>query len=495
MDRHAVVHFQRNRRVGSPALLLALAILFFTLPLPVSASESSPALDRLKPATADSASSYGGIVIDEATTASMTELLGKPLSTKGQSYVWIGSDGCRQLGLKMVRAKYTEDSVLTQMTLDLREPLLRAEAVEKLALGAPAETRTAKDLTLELFLPANLAFGIHGDQIVRLFLFGGSTPGMRANLRGAAPGNSLPKTAEDVAPPTPAELDEALRQATGLGQIEYAGQLLALGARAAVADQRGRTSLHHAASAGSTALIPMLAFAWAQQARAATEQDAPALVSMNPFLDQQDNDGATALLLACFESKFETAQALLRLGADPNLGNKQGQRPLHLAALNDQLSLAEALLLAQADVFLRNQRGYTPRDLATDDGVRQLLTQAAARAGVDPEEARVREVMETFLRASREGDAAGMKAVAAAALQNRLPDSAEKVDVAWKIEHIAFGPATATVRCRLSAPDGQPEGKNTTCVFQLKYGDSLWRITEIKILIESAGTSVKGTAP
>ena len=483
--------------MGASLSGLLVATLLLNLGASVLADEASPAaLELLKPAQGESGCSYAGMVIDQATKASMTEVLGKPISDKESSCIWIGGDGCRRVGLKMVRAKYTEDGVLSQMTLDLREPVSRDDAVEKLGLGEPVETRTGKDLTIELFLPANLALGMHGDRVIRLYLFGRHTPGMQAKAGPAAAGNRLPETVEEVEPPTQEELDEELRQAADLGQIERAGQLLAAGARVAGADERGRTSLHHAANAGSAALIPMLAFAWAQQTRSGNSQEASAVVSLNPFLDRQDNEGATALLLACFERELEAARALLRLGADPNLGDKEGRRPLHLAALNDQLNLVETLLLAQADVFGRNGRGCTPGDLATDESIRRLLSQAASRAGNDPEEGNVREVVESFLRASREGDAAGMKAFAVPSLQKRLPDPAEKDDVVWTIGRITFGPATATVQCRLAAPGGQPEGKETTCVFRLKYGEGRWRIADIRILTESAdSSSVKGDRP
>jgi hypothetical protein len=448
----------------------------------------------LKAASADSGSSYGGIVVDTATETSMRSVLGEPISAKERCCVWIGTDGCRQLALKMVRAKFTEDGALSHVTLDVQQPFARAEAVETLKLGEPVDARDSKSLTIELFLPANLALGVHGEQVIRVYLFGSRTPGMQKKVVAPAPDEDPPGIVQEIAPPTQEELDEALRLAASLGDAQRMGQLLAAGASSTVTDERGWTALHHAAFAGSAATIPALVFASAQQDKPAPDADPRALASFNQYLDKQDNDGATAIHLACLGPHFEAAQTLLRMGANPNLGDKHGRRPLHLAAMEGEVKLVEALLLAQADVYLRNCRGCTALDLATGEEIRRLLEQAATRSGADPEEAKVKQLVDRFLQATRDGDAAGMKSCADAALQKKLPDPAPKDDIKWTVRSVEFRPATAAVKCSLTASAGPAEARPVLGVFRLRFVDGAWRISDIEIQAESADPPTQGEA-
>jgi hypothetical protein len=110
-----------------------------------------------------------------------------------------------------------------------------------------------------------------------------------------------------------------------------------------------------------------------------------------------------------------------------------------------ELAFVEGLLLAQADLYLRNRRGSTPLDLATDEDIRRLLDQTAFRAGTDPEEVKVKDVVTAFLNAAREGNAEQMKALVVPSLREKLPDRAERAKVSWTVTGVKFGPGEATV--------------------------------------------------
>ena len=469
-----------NCRFGLPVVASCLVFCWISGDLRGGAAEPVGSLGLLGPADATTGSSYGEIVVDKATEASLRAILGSPVVDKDRVCVWIGSDGCRQLGLKMVRASFAEDGVLSHATVDLREPISRAEALKALALGDPVKVRSGKALKFELFVPANLALGVQGDRVIRLCLFGRRTFEMTTKASPALPPAAEQPPSEEM-PATPEDLNALLHRAVQLGDATRVGQLVAAGASVLATDTQGWTALHHAAFSGQAAVIPALVIGSVQHAAPNAEPNDSGLSPFSAVLDQRAQDGATAFHLACVGQHVDAAQVLLRLGANPNVGDGEGRRPLHWAALNSELDLAQALLLARADVYSRTRRGYIPLDLATDDPVRQLLTQAAARAGADPEEAQVRATIAAFLQAAHDGDAAKMKSWVVPELQEKLSDRAEMDRIQWTIESVELASGAAVVRCPLTSPDGPAELRRALVVFRLSYLEQGWRISEIEL--------------
>jgi ankyrin repeat protein len=446
------------------------------------AAEEPIALELLKPATADSAASYGEIAVDTATEASMRELLGEPISAKDRSCIWIGTEGCRTLGLKMVRANYTEDGVLSHVTLDVQKPFARSEAVESLGLGEPVEVRQSKNVTIELFLPANLALGVHGDRVIRLYLFGGHTPGMEVREPALSPEEQeevLELLKRKAAAATQDEKDDALREAALVGNTRGVTRFLAAGASPMTTDAQGETALHHAAYHGRDAIIASLVFGASQPMNEDSVDGEQEASSFNALLDKQDNGGATALHLACLGRRIDAAKTLLRMGADPNVSDSDGKRPLHIAVLAGNVDLVEALLLARADIYLRTIRGCSALDLATDKEIRLLLVQTASRVGDDPARAKVRQVVESYLKATCEGDIDKMKSCVLPAVRKSMPDRIEKDKIQWSVKAIGFEPGTAHVRCEVTPPAGLSESLPT--LFYLRYAAGNWRIADVAI--------------
>jgi ankyrin repeat protein len=81
-----------------------------------------------------------------------------------------------------------------------------------------------------------------------------------------------------------------------------------------------------------------------------------------------DVDGTTPLAWAVYNDDLQSAQRLLRAGANPKLANRYGVTPLSLAATNRNAQMAEALLKAGADANAKLPGGIT-------------ILMAAARAG------------------------------------------------------------------------------------------------------------------
>jgi uncharacterized protein len=72
-----------------------------------------------------------------------------------------------------------------------------------------------------------------------------------------------------------------------------------------------------------------------------------------------DADGTTPLAWAVYNDDLQTAQRLLRAGANPKLANRYGVTPLSLAATNRNAAMAEALLKAGADPNAKLPSGTT----------------------------------------------------------------------------------------------------------------------------------------
>jgi uncharacterized protein len=66
-------------------------------------------------------------------------------------------------------------------------------------------------------------------------------------------------------------------------------------------------------------------------------------------MNAPDADGTTPLAWAVYNDDLQSAQRLLRAGANPNAANRYGVTPLSLAATNRNAALAKALLDAGAD--------------------------------------------------------------------------------------------------------------------------------------------------
>jgi len=82
------------------------------------------------------------------------------------------------------------------------------------------------------------------------------------------------------------------------------------------------------------------------------------------YLDEQDNNGQTALHLAAEYGNNIFIDIILKKGGNPNLKDNNGQTPLHIAASNGYLSCLTLLLNGGADPSLTDNDGLLPLHLA-----------------------------------------------------------------------------------------------------------------------------------
>ena len=113
-------------------------------------------------------------------------------------------------------------------------------------------------------------------------------------------------------------------------------------------------SLLIASSAGASDLQLVDAVRYQRPAEAAE------LISQRVDVNVAQPDGTTALQWAAYHDDLETAELLLRAGAEPDSANDYGMTPVMLAARNGSGAMLETLLEGGADSNLPLPTGQTP---------------------------------------------------------------------------------------------------------------------------------------
>ena len=172
--------------------------------------------------------------------------------------------------------------------------------------------------------------------------------------------------------------------------------LLGAGAVASYRDHNGASSLHHAASKATDVEIFKVLISAGLSIRERNCYGAPplvtaasqgnvygirALLDYGATLNEQDDDGDTTLMNACFYRDHESIQYLLDRGADHTLFNHTGRTILHYVASSgdlETLNILRAANLARIDPQIINKEGKTAFQLAQErqskpDGFIQLF--------------------------------------------------------------------------------------------------------------------------
>ena len=198
-----------------------------------------------------------------------------------------------------------------------------------------------------------------------------------------------------------------LALAAARGEVAIVKALLAAGADPAVADERGQTALDRAVIGSHVEVVQLLApppsaapppneensgeapardprpllLAAHAKASAATFD---ALLAGGWSVDDADEDGATALMVAAAKDYDAIVAYLLDRGADASVKDAAGRTAAHRAARTGALDvLATLLRRAPTLVAARDVRGLTPLHHAAAGG-RSMAIEALVAAGADP---------------------------------------------------------------------------------------------------------------
>lgn len=86
------------------------------------------------------------------------------------------------------------------------------------------------------------------------------------------------------------------------------------------------------------------------------------LVERKSDVNAQNQFGATPLTMACFAKNIDVVRALIKAGADVNIGDTHGNSPLHMMTRSAKSLVSTAwvdILLVWADVNQQNRIGRT----------------------------------------------------------------------------------------------------------------------------------------
>ncbi|RHZ20316.1 hypothetical protein DYB26_011820, partial [Aphanomyces astaci] len=146
----------------------------------------------------------------------------------------------------------------------------------------------------------------------------------------------------------------ALVPAAHFGHIDVVNLLLARGADANYANQKGTTPLMRAAQEGQAAVVS-------------------ALLGKDADSNAANMEGMTALMLASQRGHADIAEILISAGALVDKQTRQGSTALLLAAKRGHAGAITMLLTAGADMFLKDERDKTALDNAARRGNDELI--------------------------------------------------------------------------------------------------------------------------
>ncbi|KAL7806694.1 ankyrin repeat-containing domain protein [Trichoderma aethiopicum] len=161
------------------------------------------------------------------------------------------------------------------------------------------------------------------------------------------------------------------------GTTEVVALLIDKGADVGKAAKDRRTPLHMALSRGQDGL---------ETAKRLLKYD-PGVGGHNPYVNAMAKDDATPLHVAAEYGPLEAVEMLLHLGANIDQTDEFGQTALLIAIYNENWDIADWLLKAGADIKADSREGYTPLLRAVmgnqDHIVEQLLRMGADANAVD----------------------------------------------------------------------------------------------------------------
>ena len=90
-------------------------------------------------------------------------------------------------------------------------------------------------------------------------------------------------------------------------------------------------------------------------------------------INTKNNEGKTALHIACENQDVTIVEYLISQGSEVNLKDNEGKTPLHYASIHDEIDIINLLLSRGADKTTPDKKGLTPFSYAQKDETKEIL--------------------------------------------------------------------------------------------------------------------------
>jgi len=274
--------------------------------------------------------------------------------------------------------------------------------------------------------------------------------------------------------------------AAGAGDAVTVRFLLRNGADVLTRGGAGRTPMHLAAANGHRDVAEVLIAAPAD-ADKPPEGTSPSTERISPTEDIFSSDFGkkpeevdTDHKAVSFEEYTEhlSFDRFIQVNGVVNATDDQGMTPLHLAAIAGDEHMVALLLERGADPRVGDKDGDTPIDLTRSQAVRTTLQRATARYDADPENDAARQMVDAYIRATLRGDGAAVSryVVAGSDAERWSPADVPRLPIQHKVGRVHLRGDTGTASVILTCPRVSKQTAEFKVTVTLRRTPAGWRV-------------------
>jgi hypothetical protein len=280
--------------------------------------------------------------------------------------------------------------------------------------------------------------------------------------------------------------NKKLLLAAGRGEAATIRFLLETGADVLARGGAGRTPMHLAAAGGHREAAEMLITVQAN-ADKSSEGTSPSTKPISPTEDifspdfgkkPEEVDTKHRAMLVEEYTEHLSFDRFMQVNAIVNATDGQGMTPLHLAAIAGDEHMVALLLERGADPRVGDKDGDTPLDLTRSQAVRTTLQRATARYDADPENEAARQMVDAYIRATLRGDGAAVSryVVTGSDAERWSPADVPRLPIQHKVGRVHLRGDTGTASVILTCPRVSKQTAEFKVTVTLRRSPAGWRV-------------------